>query len=41
MEFDNSFDGPLPPAVQPISGLVLIARVIWSELAALFSGGRT
>ncbi len=30
-----------PPAARPISGLSLIARVIWARLAALFSGGKT
>jgi carbon monoxide dehydrogenase subunit G len=31
---------PLPPAAKPISGLSLMARVIWSRLAALFRGRR-
>ncbi|MGA8952777.1 MAG: hypothetical protein WB806_18670, partial [Xanthobacteraceae bacterium] len=30
-----------PSAAKPISGLSLMARVIWSKLAALFSGSRT
>lgn len=29
-----------PPAAEPISGLSLLARVIWSKLAALFGGRR-
>jgi carbon monoxide dehydrogenase subunit G len=29
---------PPPPAAKPISGLTLIARVIWQQLRALFSG---
>jgi uncharacterized protein len=31
---------PLPPAAKPISGLSLFARVIWQQIAALFSGRR-
>jgi len=30
-----------PPKARPISGLSLLVRVIWSRLAALFSGGGT
>jgi hypothetical protein len=30
-----------PPAAKPISGLSLMARVIWSKLMALFSGSKT
>ena len=30
-----------PPAAKPISGLSLMARVIWSRLAALFSASKT
>ena len=30
-----------PPAAKPISGLSLMARVIWSRLVALFSGSKT
>src|SRR5208282_1865407 len=30
----------LPPAAKPISGLSLIARVIWQRVVALFSGRR-
>ena len=30
-----------PPAAKPISGLSLMARVIWSRLMALFSGSKT
>src|SRR5579864_3975559 len=29
---------PPPPAAKPISGLSLLARVIWQQLRALFSG---
>jgi carbon monoxide dehydrogenase subunit G len=29
---------PPPPAAKPISGLTLIARVIWQQVRALFSG---
>jgi uncharacterized protein len=29
---------PPPPAAKPISGLTLLARVIWQQLRALFSG---
>jgi uncharacterized protein len=29
---------PPPPAAKPISGLTLIARVIWQQVCALFSG---
>jgi carbon monoxide dehydrogenase subunit G len=31
---------PPPPAAKPISGLTLLARVIWQQLRALFSGRR-
>jgi uncharacterized protein len=31
---------PPPPAAKPISGLTLIARVIWQQVRALFSGRR-
>jgi uncharacterized protein len=31
---------PMPPAAKPISGLSLIARVIWQQIAALFTGRR-
>jgi carbon monoxide dehydrogenase subunit G len=31
---------PLPPAAKPISGLSLIARVIWQRVADLFGGRR-
>jgi uncharacterized protein len=31
----------LQPPAQPISGLALLARVIWSRIAALFSGSRS
>jgi hypothetical protein len=31
---------PPPPAAKPISGLSLLARVIWQQLRALFSGRR-
>jgi hypothetical protein len=31
---------PLPPAAKPISGLSLALRVIWQQIAALFSGRR-
>jgi uncharacterized protein len=31
---------PLPPAAKPISGLALIARVIWQQIAGLFTGRR-
>jgi len=27
-----------PPAAKPISGLTLLARVIWQQVRALFSG---
>jgi carbon monoxide dehydrogenase subunit G len=33
-------DAPLPPAAKPISGLSLMARVIWQRVAALFGGQR-
>jgi hypothetical protein len=29
---------PPPPAAKPISGLTLLARVIWQQVRALFSG---
>jgi uncharacterized protein len=29
---------PLPPAAKPISGLSLMARVIWQQIVALFTG---
>ena len=32
---------PMPPAAKPISGLSLIARVIWQQIAALFGGRRS
>ncbi len=32
---------PMPPAAQPISGLSLLARVIWQQIVALFSRRRT
>jgi uncharacterized protein len=32
---------PLPPAAKPISGLSLIVRVIWQQIAALFTGRRS
>ncbi len=31
---------PMPPPAKPISGLSLIARVIWQQIAALFTGRR-
>jgi uncharacterized protein len=31
-------DMPPPPAAKPISGLTLLARVIWQQVRALFSG---
>jgi uncharacterized protein len=31
---------PPPPAAKPISGLSLIARVIWQQIAGLFTGHR-
>jgi uncharacterized protein len=31
---------PPPPAAKPISGLTLLARVLWQQLRALFSGRR-
>jgi carbon monoxide dehydrogenase subunit G len=31
----------IPPAAKPISGLSLIARVIWQQIAALFIGRRS
>jgi uncharacterized protein len=31
---------PPPPAAKPISGFALLARVIWQQLAALFTGRR-
>jgi carbon monoxide dehydrogenase subunit G len=30
---------PLPPAAKPISGVALMARVIWDAIARLFGGG--
>lgn len=32
---------PMPGAAPPISGLSLIAGVVWSKLAVLFGGGKT
>jgi uncharacterized protein len=32
---------PMPPAARPISGLSLIARVIWQQIVALFTRRRT
>jgi uncharacterized protein len=31
---------PLAPVAEPISGLSLVARVIWAKIAALFSGSK-
>jgi uncharacterized protein len=31
---------PMPPPAKPISGLSLIARVIWQQITALFTGRR-
>jgi hypothetical protein len=31
-------DMPPPPAAKPISGFTLLARVIWQQVRALFSG---
>ncbi len=31
---------PLAPVAEPISGLSLVARVIWTKIAALFSGSK-
>jgi uncharacterized protein len=31
---------PMPPAAKPISGLSLIARVIWRQIVTLFTGRR-
>ncbi len=33
--------GPVPPAAKPISGLSLIARVIWQQIVTLFTGRRS
>jgi carbon monoxide dehydrogenase subunit G len=32
---------PTPPAAKPISGLSLIARVVWRQILALFTGRRS
>jgi uncharacterized protein len=32
---------PMPPAARPISGLSLLARVIWQQIVALFTRRRT
>jgi uncharacterized protein len=32
---------PMPPAAKPISGLTLFARVIWQQIAALFTTRRS